>query len=92
MATSKPKPPSPFAGRWRIISMSAWDRGFVDEEEEGYIKFDGLGIVGDPSGVERDMLSAQTVPSCSLRGPGCVGPTRSRSYGESPTLLTMSNH
>jgi hypothetical protein len=43
MAKSKPKPPSPFAGRWRITSMSAWDQDFVDEEEEGYFEFDGKG-------------------------------------------------
>ena len=35
MAKSKSKPPSPFTGRWRIVSMSAWDQDFVDEEEEG---------------------------------------------------------
>jgi hypothetical protein len=43
MAKSKPKPPSPFAGRWRITSMSAWDQDFIDEEEEGYFEFDGRG-------------------------------------------------
>ncbi len=26
---------SPFTGRWRIVSMSAWDQEFIDEEEEG---------------------------------------------------------
>ena len=41
MAKTKPKPPSPFAGRWRITSMSAWDQDFIDEEEEGYFEFDG---------------------------------------------------
>jgi len=30
---------SPFVGRWRIVSMSAWDRDFIDEEEEGYFEF-----------------------------------------------------
>lgn len=43
MAKTKPKPPSPFAGRWRITSMSAWDQDFIDEEEEGYFEFDGKG-------------------------------------------------
>ena len=37
MAKSK----SPFVGRWRIVSMSTWEQDFVDEEEEGYIEFDG---------------------------------------------------
>jgi len=41
MAKSKPKPKNPFAGRWRIISMSAWDEEFIDEEEEGYFEFGG---------------------------------------------------
>jgi hypothetical protein len=38
MAKSKPKP-NPFTGRWRIVSMSAWDEDFIDEEEEGYFEF-----------------------------------------------------
>ncbi len=40
MAKSKPQPKNPFAGRWRIISMSAWDDEFIDDEEEGYFEFD----------------------------------------------------
>ena len=39
----KAKPPNPFAGRWRITSMSAWDEEFIDEEEEGYFEFDEKG-------------------------------------------------
>ena len=39
MAKSKPKSKNPFAGRWRIISMSAWEQDFIDEEEEGYFEF-----------------------------------------------------
>jgi hypothetical protein len=39
----KPKPKSPFVGRWRIVSMSQWDQDFVDEEEEGFFEFDGRG-------------------------------------------------
>ena len=35
---AKPRPKSPFAGRWRIVSMSAWDESFIDEEE-GYFEF-----------------------------------------------------
>ena len=31
--------PNPFAGRWRIVSMSASDQEFIDEEEEGYFEF-----------------------------------------------------
>ncbi len=36
---AKTKQPNPFTGRWRIISMSAWEQDFIDEEEEGYIEF-----------------------------------------------------
>jgi len=38
---AKTKATSPFQGRWRIISMTQWDQDFVDEEEEGYIEFEG---------------------------------------------------
>ena len=40
---AKPKPKSPFAGRWRIVSMSAWDKDYIDEEEEGFFEFDEKG-------------------------------------------------
>jgi hypothetical protein len=43
---SKAKPKSPFTGRWRIESMSAWDEDFIDEEEEGFIEFDDEGWGG----------------------------------------------
>ena len=36
----KSKSPSPFEGRWRIVSMSAWDEDYIDEEEEGFFEFD----------------------------------------------------
>lgn len=36
----KSKEANPFLGRWRIISMSAWDEDYIDEEEEGYFEFD----------------------------------------------------
>ena len=29
-----------FNGRWRIVSMIAWDQEFIDEEEEGCFEFD----------------------------------------------------
>lgn len=37
---AKAQAPNPFTGRWRIVSMSAWEQGFIDEEEEGYIEFE----------------------------------------------------
>lgn len=39
MMAKKAKAPNSFAGRWRIVSMSAWEQDFIDEEEEGYIEF-----------------------------------------------------
>jgi hypothetical protein len=39
VAKTKPSLSSPFTGRWRIASMSAWEQNFIDEEEEGYIEF-----------------------------------------------------
>ncbi len=41
MPMDKKKQDSPFAGRWRIVSMSAWDEDYIDEEEEGFFEFDG---------------------------------------------------
>ena len=43
MAKSKPRSVNPFAGRWRIVSMSAWEQDYIDEEEEGFFEFDGKG-------------------------------------------------
>ena len=40
---AKSKPQTPFTGRWRIVSMSAWDEAFIDEEEEGYFEFNEKG-------------------------------------------------
>src|ERR1700722_2019299 len=40
---AKSKKESPFVGRWRIVSMSAWDEDFIDEEEEGFFEFDENG-------------------------------------------------
>ena len=37
---AKSNPMNLYAGPWRIVSMSAWDLEFVDEEEKGYFEFD----------------------------------------------------
>src|SRR6185369_6080928 len=39
----KAKKENPFVGRWRIVSMSAWDEDYIDEEEEGFFEFDDKG-------------------------------------------------
>jgi hypothetical protein len=41
--TKKSKPPDPFVGHWRIVSMSAWDNDYLDEEEPAYIEIDERG-------------------------------------------------
>lgn len=38
----KSKAANSFVGRWRIVSMSLWDEGFINEEEEGYFEFNGM--------------------------------------------------
>ncbi|MDB5307266.1 MAG: hypothetical protein JWO38_1468 [Gemmataceae bacterium] len=35
---AKAKLINPFTGRWRIVSMSAWD-DYLDEEEPAFIEF-----------------------------------------------------
>ncbi len=37
------KPRNPFIGRWRIVSMSAWEGDYLDEEVEAYIEFEEKG-------------------------------------------------
>ena len=38
-ARSKPKPKSPFQGRWHIVSMSGWDEEYFNEEVQAYVEF-----------------------------------------------------
>jgi len=33
----------PLEGRWRIVSMSAWDKAFLDEEVPAFIEFEKKG-------------------------------------------------
>jgi len=40
------KKKNPLEGRWRIVSMSAWEDDFLDEEVEAYIEFDNKGWAG----------------------------------------------
>jgi hypothetical protein len=40
---AKPKPKSPFTVSWRIVSMSAWEDDYLDEEVEAFIEFDDKG-------------------------------------------------
>jgi hypothetical protein len=47
MAKAKTKPKSPCTGRWLIVSMSAWEDDYIDEEEEGFFEFDEKGGGGE---------------------------------------------
>lgn len=40
MAKAKPKPKSPFIGRWHIISMTTWNEEYFNEEVQAFIEFD----------------------------------------------------
>jgi hypothetical protein len=62
----KPKPKSPFAGSWRIVSMEMLDQDYVDEEVEAYIEFDGkgwgdfhLGVTGIPHVFSQGFLHSE---------------------------------
>src|SRR2546421_8812210 len=37
------KKTNPFSGRWRIVTMSAWDEDFIDEVQEGFFEFNDRG-------------------------------------------------
>lgn len=36
----KSKSPSPFEGRWNIVSMTEWDEDYINAEVQGFIEFD----------------------------------------------------
>ncbi len=40
MAKKKSKPKSPFLGRWHIVSMTAWDEDYLNEEVQAFVEFD----------------------------------------------------
>src|SRR6185369_12416798 len=43
MANKSKLSKSPFTGRWRIVSMSAWEDEFLDEEVPAFIEFNDRG-------------------------------------------------
>ena len=43
MGRAKAKPKSHFEGRWRIVSISAWEDDYLDEEVQAFIEFDEKG-------------------------------------------------
>jgi len=48
MAKPKPKPESPFVGRWHIVSMTGWDKEYINEEVQAYIEFEAARRGEDP--------------------------------------------
>jgi hypothetical protein len=43
MAKKKPKPESPFQGRWQIVSMTEWDEDYLNEEVQAFIEIEPSG-------------------------------------------------
>ena len=43
MGKATPKPKSPITGRWRIVSMSAWEDDYLDEEVQAFFEFEETG-------------------------------------------------
>ena len=39
----KSKSPSPFEGRWRIVSMTTWDEDYFNEEVQAFVEFEKNG-------------------------------------------------
>src|SRR5712691_6096700 len=39
----KSKPANPITGRWRIVSMSAWEDEYLDEDVQAFIEFEENG-------------------------------------------------
>ena len=70
---AKAKPKSPFTGRWRIVSMSAWDEDFIDEEEEGFFEFDDEAGASSTSATSTDRWIAakrREMANLPSSGPG----------------------
>ncbi|HVX14304.1 MAG TPA: hypothetical protein VHC22_24170 [Pirellulales bacterium] len=40
MVKAKPKPKNCFTGTWHIVSMSAWDEDYLNEEVQAFIEFE----------------------------------------------------
>jgi hypothetical protein len=57
---AKSKPKSPFTGSWRIVSMSGWDGGYIDEEVEAFIEFDKTGGGSFHFGYVQGQIDCQT--------------------------------
>jgi hypothetical protein len=83
MAKKKPKPVSPFHGRWHIVSMTEWDEDYLNEEVQAFIEFDDKGVAHSSSATSRASWIAErrrgtASPVSSGRGRGTTRWTRPR--------------
>ena len=60
MAKARPKPKSPFTGRWRIVSMSAWEDEYLDEEVQAFFEFEETGRGSFHFGYIRGLMDCRT--------------------------------
>ena len=57
---AKTKPKSPFIGSWHIVSMSAWDEDYLNEEIQAFIEFDKAGGGSFQFGYVQGRIDCQT--------------------------------
>src|SRR4051812_23744899 len=60
MGKAKPKPESPITGRWRIVSMSAWEDDYLDEEVQAFFEFEETGRGSFQFGYIRGSMACKT--------------------------------
>ncbi len=60
MSKAKPKPKSPFTGRWRIVSMSAWEDEYLDEEVQAFFEFEETGSGSFQFGYIQGLMDCKT--------------------------------
>src|SRR3954468_14925105 len=58
MGTAKPK--SPITGRWRIVSMSAWEDDYLDEEVQAFFEFEETGRGSFQFGYIQGLMDCKT--------------------------------
>jgi len=60
MAKKKSNPKSPFTGRWRIVSMSAWEDEYLDEEVQAFFEFEETGSGSFQFGYIQGLMDCRT--------------------------------
>src|SRR5438874_475411 len=60
MPMGKKKRESPFTGRWRIVSMSAWEDDYLDEEVEAFFAFNDKGDGSFQFGYIQGLMDCRT--------------------------------